>query len=57
MENKNKDKAAATSSVSVSIKNKKNCKKTNLISINGNKVLQGIIFSEILGKPKGRRGR
>jgi branched-subunit amino acid transport protein len=31
-------------------------KKKKVLSFKPNKVLQGIIYSEILGKPKGRKG-
>lgn len=35
---------------------KKNSTKNDLLKLNKKSVLKGIIFSEIIGKPKGRRG-
>lgn len=37
-------------------KSKGRTKKKRVFSFTPNKVLTGIIYSEILGKPKGRRG-
>lgn len=37
-------------------RNKASLKKQRIFSFTPDKVLAGIIYSEILGKPKGRRG-
>lgn len=57
MDNKNKDSVSRINGESGTINSKRNTKKSSFTNIKGNKVLQGIIFSEILGKPKGKRGR
>lgn len=38
-------------------RNKKISRKKNILSLTPNNVLAGIIFSEILGKPKGIKNR
>jgi hypothetical protein len=35
---------------------KKNSRKNTLLKFNKKSVFKGIVFSEIIGKPKGRRG-
>lgn len=57
MNDKSRDNAAEVNSAASTIKRNKASKKADIFKLSRNKILQGIIFSEIIGKPKGRRSR